>query len=82
MLVGGDTSKVAWLTPHAAVGGRGNYGRVLGYWVMLDLDGSCRFRFSADGKEITPWLAPWSIYRRFSILFFDCWQQASFIQSF
>jgi hypothetical protein len=39
----------AWLTPHAAVF-HGGVSALLYCWEQLD--GSCRFRFSADGKEI------------------------------
>jgi hypothetical protein len=65
----GNENAVLWLTPRAAVmpvDGRGVHA-----WMLLD--GSCRFLFKADGKEI---------YRRFAMSFFDCWQQAPFIQYF
>jgi hypothetical protein len=59
---------VAWLTPHAAVARAGI--RVLYSW-----------EHSVPTVNISlPWLAPPSIYWRFAMLFFDCWQQASFIQ--
>jgi hypothetical protein len=44
----GGTEKVVWLTPHAAV--------IRENWLALDaweqLDDSCRFSFSVDGKDI------------------------------
>jgi hypothetical protein len=36
--------------------------------------------FNADGKAIIALARPPSIYWRFAMLFFDCWQQASSIQ--
>jgi hypothetical protein len=47
----GDEDKVAWLTPHVAVGCR--YDRVVFAWRRLH--DSCRFTFNADGKEIDAW---------------------------
>jgi hypothetical protein len=49
MLRNDDT--VAWLTPHAFVMREQESG--MRYWMQLD--GSCRFRFDADGKEIDAW---------------------------
>jgi hypothetical protein len=45
----GSEGTVAWLTLHAAVAARED-GRVMESWGQLD--GSCRFHFDADGKEI------------------------------
>jgi hypothetical protein len=44
----GNQNTILWLTPHSAVG-RESKG-VVHYWTQLD--GSCRFSFSADGTEI------------------------------
>jgi hypothetical protein len=49
MLVNKDT--VAWLTPHTAVARDGNSGdRLIHAWDQLDE--SCRFCFSVDGKDV------------------------------
>jgi hypothetical protein len=69
MLENRDT--VAWLTPHAAVARE--YGLATDAWDQLDE--TCRFVFSADGKEDILALArsP-SIYWRFAMLLCDCSQ--------
>jgi hypothetical protein len=44
----GNEDTLAWLTPHAAIARE--YGNAMRYWEQLD--GSCGFSFSADGKKI------------------------------
>jgi hypothetical protein len=73
-----STATVSWLTPHAAVA-RAD-GSVEQSW--RHLDESCQFYFNVDGNVLYCLaFGPPSIYLKFAILFFDCWQQASFIQS-
>jgi hypothetical protein len=70
MLGNGET--VVWLTPHAAVARNG--GRAMRHWNYRE-ETTCSFCFSADGKNIVALAStPPSIYWRFAILFFDCWQ--------
>jgi hypothetical protein len=44
-------------------------------WAQLNVGAAS---FNADGKDVL-WLAPPERLWRFAMLFFDCWQQASFI---
>jgi hypothetical protein len=69
MLESGRT--VAWLTPHAAVVRSG--GNAFIAWDQ-QLGVLYRFCFNADGKDIVASARYPSIYWRFAMLLFDCWQ--------
>jgi hypothetical protein len=74
----GNESTVLWLTPHASV--MPTNSRWVRYWGEL---GDQTDSFSTPTvKTWSPWLALPSIYWRFPMLLYDCWQQAPFIQSF
>jgi hypothetical protein len=67
----GNRNTLTWLTPYGVVA-RDHYGIAMKAWD--ELDESYRLYFSADGKDIVALARSPSIYLRFAMLFFDCWQ--------